>query len=146
MHSIYEQKLVEAVDEEKSKMHQEFTEQLEDQVQVIKEQSDQVIELRTNEIELQYELKHNNLRNEVLEELRSERELKMKRNLKEKLEKRLTEEISQKLRGSLETEIRKQMTGKITEELKSANSKELTQMRRKLQASQQTKKEKLVSQ
>ena len=126
-------------------MHAEFTEQLEEQVTLIKEQSDKVIELRSNEIQLQYELKHNNLRNEVLEEMRSERETKMKKNLKAKLEKRLIEEMSKELRESLETEIRQELTQKVTEELKTANTKEIGLLKRKLQASSQTKKDKMVS-
>ena len=60
-----------------------------------------MIELRTNEVELEYELKHTNLRNEVLEEMRSEREVKMKKNLKAKIEKRLVEEMSREIRASL---------------------------------------------
>ena len=52
LHTIYEEKLAVAVEEEKGKMHAEFTEQLEEQVTLIKEQSDQVIELRSNEIQL----------------------------------------------------------------------------------------------
>lgn len=40
LHCIYEEKLFEAVEDEKSKMHEEFTRQLDEQVQVIKEQSD----------------------------------------------------------------------------------------------------------
>ena len=60
-----------------------------------------MIELRTNEVELEYELKHTNLRNEVLEEMRSEREVKMKKNLKAKIEKRLIEEMSREIRASL---------------------------------------------
>ena len=40
LHSIYEEKLAVAVEEEKGKMHAEFTEQLEEQVTLIKEQSD----------------------------------------------------------------------------------------------------------
>ena len=40
LHSIYEQKLADAVEEERQKMHQEFTDQLEEQLQLIKEQSD----------------------------------------------------------------------------------------------------------
>ena len=126
-------------------MHEEFTKQLEEQVQIIKEQSDQVIELRTNEVELQYELKHSNLRNEVLEEMRGEREKKMKRNLKSKIEKRLIEEMSKELREQLEQEIRGELTAKITEELKTANEKEMTQMRRKFQASSQNKKDKIMN-
>lgn len=87
MHSIYEQKLADAVEEERQRMHAEFTEQLEEQLQVIKEQSDKVIELRANEIELSHELKHSNLRDELLEEMRSDREQKIKRKMKEKVEK-----------------------------------------------------------
>jgi len=52
LHSIFELKLEDAVEEERKRMHAEFTAQLEDHVQVIKEQSDQVISLRTNEVEL----------------------------------------------------------------------------------------------
>ena len=47
---MYEEKLAEAVEEERETRHVEFTSQLEEQVCFIKEQSDQVIELRTNEV------------------------------------------------------------------------------------------------
>ena len=127
-------------------MHAEFTDQLEEQVNVIKEQSDQVIDLRTNEIELQYELKHNNLRNNVLEELRSEREIRMKKNLKAKIEKQLTEEMSKEITDKVEAEVREELTVKISEEMKNANNKEIGQLKRKLQASASTKKDKMVSQ
>ena len=106
-------------------MHAEFTVQLEEQLQVIKEQSDQVIELRTNEIKLQQELKETNLRDQVLEEMRSEREVKMKKSLKDKIEKRLIEDMSKEIRASLEADIRKELTEKITDELKVKNEKEL---------------------
>ena len=53
-----------------------------------------MIELRANEIELQYELKHNTMKEEVLEEMRSDRERKMKASLKSKIEKRLIVEMS----------------------------------------------------
>ncbi len=79
-------------------MHIEYTNQLDEQVCLIKEQSDQVIELRTNEVQLQYELKYSEMRDGLLEEMRSERELKMQQNLKIKLEKRLIEEISNEIR------------------------------------------------
>lgn len=92
---------------------------------MIKEQSDQVIDLRTNEIELQYELKHNNLRNNVLEELRSEREIRMKKNLKAKIEKQLTEEMSKEITEKVEAEVREELTVKISEEMKNANNKEI---------------------
>ena len=78
--------------------------------------------------------------------MRSERETKMKKNLKAKLEKRLIEEMSKELRESLETEIRQELSQKVTEELKTANTKEIGLLKRKLQASSQTKKDKMVSQ
>ena len=61
-----------------------------------------MIELRANEIELQYELKHNTMKEEVLEEMRSDRERKMKASLKQKIEKRLITEMSREIRESLE--------------------------------------------
>lgn len=63
-----------------------------------------------------------------------------------KLEKKLIHEISENIRGSLENEIRQEITARIKNELNQANEKELTQMRRKLKMSSQTKKDKLVSQ
>ena len=42
-----------------------------------------MIDLRINEVELQYELKHENVRNEVLEEMRSDREQKMKTKMQD---------------------------------------------------------------
>ena len=65
-----------------------------------------MIELRANEIELQYELKHNTMKEEVLEEMRSDRERKMKASLKQKIEKRLITEMSREIRESLEGQIR----------------------------------------
>ena len=127
-------------------MHVEFTSQLEEQVCLIKEQSDQVIELRTNEVQLQYELKYNEMRDGLLEEMRSERELKMQQNLKIKLEKRLIEEISSSIREQQEAKIREEITAQVREELKRASDKEMKEMKRKLKISQQTKKDKLVSQ
>jgi len=78
--------------------------------------------------------------------MRSERELKMKKNLKEKIEKRLVAEMSAELRESLGVEIRKELTQQISEELKAANEKELTALRRKLEAKTESKQNKLVSQ
>lgn len=53
--------------------------------------------------------------------------------------------MSHEIRTKLESEIRAELTSKITEELKSSNDKELQMMRRKLQATQQTKSSKMAS-
>lgn len=86
------------------------------------------------------------MKEEVLEEMRSERERKMKASLKLKIEKRLIAEMSSEIRQSLESEIRDQLKQEISEELKKENSKELGFLKRKLQATSQTKKDKMVSQ
>ena len=57
LHQIYEQKLADALDREREQMRVEFEAQLEGQVAAIRDQSNQMIELRTNEIELEFELK-----------------------------------------------------------------------------------------
>lgn len=50
LHQIYEQKLAEALDREREQVRVEFESQLESQVAAVREQSTQMIELRTNEI------------------------------------------------------------------------------------------------
>ena len=95
LQNMYEIKLAQALHREKTIMKEQYEAQLNDQLRLLKQESQQVVLLRQDELRLEFEVKEHELRNEIRAEMRSEREIKMRNKLQNKLEKQLSEEITE---------------------------------------------------
>ena len=79
---MYQQRLTEAIDTETARLKDEYEHQLESQLLAIRDQSNKMIELRTSEIRLEFELKNQDARNEIFEEMREKRDAQLQDRLR----------------------------------------------------------------
>jgi len=82
--------------------------------------------LKQNELELEYQIKVENIRSDVLNQLRGEREQEMVKKLHSKIEKKLTAELTSKLTREIETRIRSEITPKLKQEATQGNMKAIS--------------------